>query len=65
MASLLKVTQEKKLFSCSYNQHQNKVISLFEKIKKTDKLSTSYDNITLTGDFNLNLEETKVSKKSC
>lgn len=65
MASLLKVTQEKKLFSCSYNQHQNKVISLFETIKKTDKLSTSYDNITLTGDFNLNLEETKVSKKSC
>ena len=50
------------LLSCSYNSHKNNIGTHLQIIGKTlDKLSTSYDNIILLGDFNVEQEEAKMS----
>ena len=51
------------LLSCSYNSQKNKIGTHLQIIGKTlDKLSTSYDNIILLGDFNVEPEEAKMSE---
>ena len=59
------------LLSCSYNSHKNSISTHLQIIGKTlDNLGTSYDNILLLADFNVEPEEAKMSedvqsKKSC
>ena len=49
--------------NCSYNSHKSNIDTLLQTIGKTlDKLSTSYDNITLLGEFNFEPEEAKMSE---
>ena len=51
------------LLSCSYNSHKRNIGTHLQTIGKTlDKLSTSYDNIILLGDFNVEPEEAKMSE---
>ena len=46
------------LLSCSYNPHKNNIGTHLKAIGKAlDKLSTSYNNIILLGDFNVEPEE--------
>ena len=49
--------------NCSYNSHKSNIDTLLQTIGKTlDKLSISYDNITLLGEFNFEPEEAKMSE---
>ena len=51
------------LLSCSYNSHKNNIGTHLEIIGKTlDKLSASYDNIILLGDFNVEPEEARMTE---
>ena len=51
------------LLSCSYNSHKNNIGTHLEIIGKTlDKLSASYDNIILLGDFNVESEEARMTE---
>ena len=69
----INLRRKKWLLSCSYNSHKNNIGTHRQIIGKTlDKLSTSYDNIILLDDFNVEPEEAKMtvlehvqSKKSC
>ena len=55
--------KKKWLLSCSYNSHKNNIGTHLQIIGKTlDKLSASYDNIILLGDFNVEPEEAKTSQ---
>ena len=59
----INLRKKKWLLSCSYNSHKNNIGTHLEIIGKTlDKLSASYDNIILLGDFNVEPEEAKVSE---
>ena len=59
----INLRKKKWLLSCSYNSHKNNIGTHLEIIGKTlDKLSASYDNIILLGDFNVEPEEAKMSK---
>ena len=52
----------KDLTEGSYNLHKNNIGTHLKNIGKTlDKLSGSYDNIILLGDFNIEPEEAKLS----
>ena len=54
---------KKWLLSCSYNSHKNNIGTHLQIIGKAlDKLSTSYNNIILLGDFNVEPEEAKMSE---
>ena len=49
--------------NCSYNSHKSNIDTLLQTIGKTlDKLSISYDNIALLGEFNFEPEEAKMSE---
>ena len=51
------------LLSCSHNSNKNNVGPQLQIIGKTlDKLSTSYDDIILLGDVNVELKEAKMSE---
>ena len=55
--------KKKWLLSCSYNSHKNNIGTHLQIIGKTlDKLSASYDNIILLGDFNVEPEEAKMTE---
>ena len=59
----INLRKKKWLLSCSYNSHKNNIGTHLEIIGKTlDKLSASYDNIILLGDFNVEPEEAKMSE---
>ena len=51
------------LLSCSYNSHENNIGYNLQITGKTlDKLSTTYNNIILLVDFNVEPEEAKMSE---
>ena len=51
------------LLCCSYNPHKNNIANNLENICKTlDKLNTTYDNLILLGDFNVEPEEESISE---
>ena len=59
----INLRKKKWLLSCSYNSHKNNIGTHLEIIGKTlDKLSASYDNIILLGDFNVEPEEAKMTE---
>ena len=59
----INLRKKKWLLSCSYNSHKNNIGTHLQIIGKTlDKLSASYDNIILLGDFNVEPEEAKMSE---
>ena len=59
----INLRRKKWLLSCSYNSHKNNIGTHRQIIGKTlDKLSTSYDNIILLDDFNVEPEEAKMSE---
>ena len=59
----INLRKKKWLLSCSYNSRKNNIGTHLQIIGKTlDKLITSYDNIILLGDFNVESEEAKMSE---
>ena len=59
----INLRKKKWLLSCSYNSHKNNIGTHLEIIVKTlNKLSASYDNIILLGDFNVEPEEAKMTE---
>ena len=54
----INLRRKKWLLCCSYNPHKNKISSHLDIISKSlDYFSTSYDNLILLGDFNVEPEE--------
>ena len=57
--------KKKWLLCCSYNPHKSNIANHLKNICKTlAKLSATYDNLALLGDFNAEHEEESI-KKSC
>ena len=54
----INLRRKKWLLCCSYNSHKNKISSHLDIISKSlDDFSTTYDNLMLLGDFNVEPEE--------
>ena len=54
----INLRRKKWLLCCSYNSHKNKISSHLDIISKSlDDFSTTYDNLILLGDFNVEPEE--------
>ena len=59
----LNLRSKKWLLGCSYNPDKEKITSHFSNLSTAlDKLCTDYENITLLGDFNPELEEKNMSE---
>ena len=59
----INLRKKKWLLTCSCSSRKNNIGTHFQIMGKTlDKLNTSYDNIILLGDFNVELEEAKMSE---
>ena len=59
----LNLRSKKWLLGCSYNPHNEKITSHFSNLSiALDKLCTDYENKTLLGDFNAELEEKNMSE---
>ena len=59
----INLRKKKWLLCCSYNPHQSNIASYLKSICKTlNKLSTTYDNLILLGDFNVKPEEESIAE---
>ena len=59
----INLPENKWLLNCSYNSNKNNIGTQLQTIGRTlDELSTSYDNIILLGDFNVEPEGAKMSE---
>ena len=59
----INLRKKKWLLYCSYNPHKSNIANHLKNICKTlDKLSATYDNLILLGDFNVEPEEESIAE---